>query len=82
MRLPGATAILITNKLETMKLKFNHSIMKPLLTCGLLLTLAPLLLSGCKSGKCHSCAKTVLRECIEEREMEAQPMLFRPAFAA
>jgi bacterioferritin-associated ferredoxin len=37
---------------------------------------------GTCCGKCHSCAKTVLRECLEEREMEAQPLLFQAAIAA
>ncbi|MGE5652091.1 bacterioferritin-associated ferredoxin [Noviherbaspirillum sp. UKPF54] len=37
---------------------------------------------GTCCGKCHSCAKTVLRECLEERELEAQPSAFAPALAA
>jgi bacterioferritin-associated ferredoxin len=31
---------------------------------------------GTCCGKCHSCAKTVLRECLEDRTMEAQPVTF------
>jgi bacterioferritin-associated ferredoxin len=37
---------------------------------------------GTCCGKCHSCAKTVLREALEEREMEGQPIMFRTAIAA
>ncbi|TFW08101.1 (2Fe-2S)-binding protein [Oxalobacteraceae bacterium OM1] len=37
---------------------------------------------GTCCGKCHSCAKTVLRECLEEGTREAQPMVFQPAMAA
>ena len=33
-------------------------------------------------GKCHSCAKTVLRECLEERAMESQPVVFEGVLAA
>lgn len=37
-------------------------------------------------GKCHSCAKAVLRECLEkgarESQPRAQPVTFRPAYAA
>lgn len=37
---------------------------------------------GTCCGKCHSCAKTVLRECLEERAMESQPVVFEGALAA
>lgn len=37
---------------------------------------------GTCCGKCHSCAKTVLRECLENGVREAQPMMFQGAFAA
>ncbi|HEY8608788.1 MAG TPA: (2Fe-2S)-binding protein [Noviherbaspirillum sp.] len=37
---------------------------------------------GTCCGKCHSCAKTVLRECLEEGAREPQPVLFQQAFAA
>ena len=37
---------------------------------------------GTCCGKCHSCAKTVLRECLEDGEREAQPALFASAMAA
>ena len=37
---------------------------------------------GTCCGKCHSCAKTVLRECLEERALESQPLVFHPALAA
>lgn len=37
---------------------------------------------GTCCGKCHSCAKTVLRECLEERAMEPQPVVFEGALAA
>jgi bacterioferritin-associated ferredoxin len=33
-------------------------------------------------GKCHSCAKTVLRECLEEGTLKAQPLAFQTAMAA
>ncbi|WP_136418864.1 (2Fe-2S)-binding protein [Herbaspirillum sp. ST 5-3] len=33
-------------------------------------------------GKCHSCAKTVLREYLEDGVREAQPMLSQTAIAA
>jgi len=36
---------------------------------------------GTCCGKCHSCAKTVLRECLEEGVRESQPM-FQAAIAA
>ncbi len=31
-------------------------------------------------GKCNSCAKTILRECLEDQAN--QPAFFQPAFAA
>lgn len=37
---------------------------------------------GTCCGKCHSCAKTVLRECLEDRATEAQPLMFQTALAA
>ena len=37
---------------------------------------------GTCCGKCHSCAKTVLREYLEENALEAQPMAFLGAIAA
>lgn len=37
---------------------------------------------GTCCGKCHSCAKTVLRVCLEEGAREPQPAFFQPAFAA
>ena len=37
---------------------------------------------GTCCGKCHSCAKTVLRECLEDGIREAQPSLFQGAIAA
>lgn len=37
---------------------------------------------GTCCGKCHSCAKTVLRECLEEGAREPQPVFFQTAFAA
>lgn len=37
---------------------------------------------GTCCGKCHSCAKTVLREYLEDSVREAQPLMFQPAFAA
>lgn len=37
---------------------------------------------GTCCGKCHSCAKTVLRESLEAGEREPQPAFFQPAFAA
>lgn len=33
-------------------------------------------------GKCHSCAKTVLRECLEDGVLEAQPNVMQTAIAA
>lgn len=36
---------------------------------------------GTCCGKCHACAKTVLRECLEDAA-QAQPLLFFPALAA
>lgn len=36
--------------------------------------------TGC--GKCHSCAKTVLRECLEDGAREMQPAVFPNAMAA
>jgi len=35
---------------------------------------------GTCCGKCHACAKTVLRECLEEAQI--QPMLFQAASVA
>ena len=37
---------------------------------------------GTCCGKCHSCAKTVLRECLEERTLEPQAIEFVSALAA
>jgi len=37
---------------------------------------------GTCCGKCHSCAKTVLRECLEDGVREAQPMMYQAAIAA
>jgi bacterioferritin-associated ferredoxin len=37
---------------------------------------------GTCCGKCHSCAKTVLREYLEEGGLEAQPVTFQAAIAA
>jgi bacterioferritin-associated ferredoxin len=37
---------------------------------------------GSCCGKCNSCAKTVLRECLEEGARDAQPLMFQPAMAA
>lgn len=37
---------------------------------------------GTCCGKCHSCAKTVLRECLEDGVREAQPVMFQSAVAA
>ncbi len=37
---------------------------------------------GSCCGKCHSCAKTVLRDHLEQGELEAQPLLLQPAIAA
>jgi bacterioferritin-associated ferredoxin len=37
---------------------------------------------GTCCGKCHSCAKTVLREYLEDREHEQQPTTFLSAMAA
>lgn len=37
---------------------------------------------GTCCGKCHSCAKTVLRDHLEEAGLEAQPMLRREPIAA
>ena len=36
---------------------------------------------GTCCGKCNSCAKTVLRECLEQAD-QAQPMIFQTAMAA
>jgi len=36
---------------------------------------------GTCCGKCHACAKTVLRESLEERSLESQPV-FAAAIAA
>ncbi len=37
---------------------------------------------GTCCGKCHSCAKAVLRECLAEGSRELQPMTFMGAIAA
>jgi bacterioferritin-associated ferredoxin len=37
---------------------------------------------GTCCGKCHSCAKTVLRECLEQGPCEAQTADFESALAA
>lgn len=37
---------------------------------------------GTCCGKCNSCAKTVLRECLEDGIRETQPLVFRTAIAA
>ena len=37
---------------------------------------------GICCGKCHSCAKTVLREHLEDGMRESQPMMFQAAIAA
>ena len=37
---------------------------------------------GTCCGKCHSCAKTVLRECLEDAALEAQSLVFQAAVAA
>lgn len=37
---------------------------------------------GTCCGKCNSCAKTVLRECLEEGAREAQPLMFPAVIAA
>jgi bacterioferritin-associated ferredoxin len=37
---------------------------------------------GTCCGKCHSCAKTVLRECLEEGAREPQPITFQTSIAA
>jgi bacterioferritin-associated ferredoxin len=37
---------------------------------------------GTCCGKCHSCAKTVLREYLEEGAREQQPAMFLGAMAA
>lgn len=37
---------------------------------------------GTCCGKCHSCAKTVLRECLEDGARETQPAMFQNAMAA
>lgn len=37
---------------------------------------------GTCCGKCHSCAKAVLREYLEDRVLEAQPVMFHNALAA
>lgn len=37
---------------------------------------------GSCCGKCNSCAKTVLRACLEEGVREAQPVMFQAAMAA
>lgn len=35
---------------------------------------------GTCCGKCHSCAKTILRDCLEDQA--SHPVVFQPAFAA
>lgn len=37
---------------------------------------------GTCCGKCHSCAKTVLRECLEDGARETQPLQLEAAMAA
>lgn len=37
---------------------------------------------GTCCGKCHSCAKTVLRDYLEEGERESQPAMFFSTLAA
>lgn len=37
---------------------------------------------GTCCGKCHSCAKTVLREHLEDGERESQPAMFLRSLAA
>jgi bacterioferritin-associated ferredoxin len=37
---------------------------------------------GTCCGKCHSCAKTVLRECLEASPLESQAIAFEGALAA
>lgn len=37
---------------------------------------------GTCCGKCNSCAKTVLRECLEDGAREAQPLMYETAMAA
>lgn len=37
---------------------------------------------GSCCGKCNSCAKTVLRECLEDGVREAQPLMYETAMAA
>jgi bacterioferritin-associated ferredoxin len=37
---------------------------------------------GSCCGKCHSCAKQVLRECLEEGAREVQPLVFQGVLAA
>lgn len=37
---------------------------------------------GTCCGKCHACAKTLLRECLEDGAREAQPAIFQGALAA
>ncbi|MGH8809260.1 MAG: (2Fe-2S)-binding protein [Noviherbaspirillum sp.] len=37
---------------------------------------------GTCCGKCNSCAKTVLRECLEDSMGEEQPIMFQAAIAA
>jgi bacterioferritin-associated ferredoxin len=37
---------------------------------------------GTCCGKCHSCAKTVLREYLEQGALEGQPVVFQRAIAA
>jgi bacterioferritin-associated ferredoxin len=36
---------------------------------------------GTCCGKCHACAKTVLRECLEDAD-QTRPMLFQPGTLA
>jgi bacterioferritin-associated ferredoxin len=37
---------------------------------------------GTCCGKCHACAKTVLRECLEDAREAAQPLVFHAPMAA
>ena len=37
---------------------------------------------GSCCGKCNSCAKTVLRECLEDGVRETQPLIYETALAA
>ncbi len=37
---------------------------------------------GTCCGKCHSCAKQVLRECLSQAAPVSQPMVFHPSLMA